>query len=103
MSDRHFDSTENAELGAKIDEAKRRLPLPQLLAGLGLRHCAKKTAHCPFHDDEHESFSVFESKDGKGWQWKCHAACGYGDEIAFLVKQFGISRRKAIRRSLDMA
>jgi hypothetical protein len=103
MSRRHFDSTENAELRAKIDEAKRGLPLPQLLARLGLGECAKKSAHCPFHDDEHESFSVFQSNDGKGWQWKCHAGCGYGDEIAFLVKHFGISRREAIRRYLDMA
>ena len=103
MSHRHFDSTENAELRAKIEEAKRRLPLPQLLARLGLGECAKKSAHCPFHDDEHESFSVFQSNDGKGWQWKCHASCGYGDEIALLVKRFGISRREAIRRFLDMA
>lgn len=103
MSRRHFDRTENAELRAKIDEAKRRLPLPQLLALLALGECAKKSAHCPFHDDEHESFSVFQSNDGKGWQWKCNAGCGYGDEIAFLVKHFGISRREAITRYLQMA
>jgi hypothetical protein len=77
--------------------------LPQLLARLGLGECARKSAHCPFHDDEHESFSVFQSKDGKGWQWKCHARCGYGDEIALLVKRFGISRREAITRYLQMA
>jgi hypothetical protein len=103
MNGRHFDSTENAELRAKIDEAKRRLPLPQLLARLVLGECAKESAHCPFHDDEHESFSVFQSKDGKGWQWKCHASCGYGDEIALLVKRFCISRREAIKRYLDVA
>ena len=103
MSGRHFDSTENAELRAKIDEAKRQLPLPQLLARLGFGECAKKSAHCPFHDDEQESFSVFQSNEGKGCQWKCHAGCGHGDEIALLVKRFGISRREAIRRFLDMA
>jgi hypothetical protein len=103
MSGGHFDSTENAELRAKIDEAKRRLPLPQVLAQVGLGECAKKSAHCPFHDDEHESFSVFQSNDGKGWQWKCHACCGYGDEIALLVKHFNISRSEAIKRYLGMA
>jgi hypothetical protein len=68
MSGRHFDSTENAELRAKIDEAKRRLPLPQLLARLGLGECAKKSAHCPFdgHEDKHKSFSVFKGDDVSG-------------------------------------
>src|SRR5215469_9252333 len=103
MSGRHFDSTENAELRAKIDQAKQRLPLPELMKRLGLAEHAKKSARCPFHHDEHPSFSVFHSKDGKGWQWKCHVGCGYGDEIAFLVKHFGISRREAIQRYLDLA
>ena len=92
-----------AELREKINEAKRRLPLPQLLEKLGLAAHAKKSAHCLFHDDEHKSFSVFHSNDGKGWQWKCHAGCGYGDEIAFLMKARNCSRREAIKRYLDMA
>jgi hypothetical protein len=104
MSGRHSDSTENAELRAKLDEAKQRLALPNLMRELGCnqRHIGK-TALCPFHSDEHPSFSVFQSKGGKGWQWKCHAGCGNGDEIAFLVKHFGISRSEAIQRYLDMA
>jgi len=104
MSGRHFDSTEQAELRAKIDEAKRRLPLPELMANQGLRENAKKSAHCPFpgHEDKHKSFSIFKGNDGF-WHWKCHAGCGEGDEIAFLVKHFGISRREAIKRYLDMA
>src|SRR5215471_16348126 len=103
MSGRHLDSTETAELREKIDQAKQRLPLPDLMTRLGLAENAKKSAHCPFHDDEHKSFSVFHSKNGKGWQWKCFAACGYGDEIAFLVKHFNVSRCEAIRLYLEMA
>jgi hypothetical protein len=104
MSRRHFDSTENAELRAKIDEAKRRLPMPKLMRRMGfLEKHIGESAHCPFHDDTHKSFSVFHSKNGKGWQWKCHAGCGHGDEIAFLVKALNISRREAICRYLDMA
>ena len=102
MSGRHFDSTENAELRAKIDEAKRRLPLPQLLARLGLGECAKKSAHCPFHDDQHKSFSVFEGKDGF-WYWKCHAGCGDGDEIMFLRKLKKLSLTDAMNLYLEMA
>jgi hypothetical protein len=47
MSGRHFDNTEDAQLRAKIDEAKRRLPLPELMRQLGYdeKHIGK-TAVC---------------------------------------------------------
>jgi hypothetical protein len=104
MTHRHFDSTENAELRVKIDEAKRRLALPELLARIGLGEHAKKSAHCPFHKpDKHPSFSVFKGEDGF-WHYKCFVCDSRGgDEIAFLVKHFGISRREAIKRYLDLA
>ena len=105
MSRRQFEGTENAELRAKIDEAKRRLPLPKLLERLGLGDRAHKSARCPFpgHDDEHPSFSVFKGRDGF-WHYKCFVCDSQGgDEIAFLVKHFGISRREAIKRYLEMA
>ena len=102
MSDRHFDSTEDAQLRAKIDEAKRRLPLPELMRQLGYdeKHIGK-TALCPFHGDRHPSFSVFQKNDA--WFHRCFVGCSSGDEITFLVKHFGISRRDAIKRYLDMA
>src|SRR5262249_47477554 len=59
------------------------------------------TALCPFHNDEHPSFSVFQ-KNGV-WFHKCFAGCSSGDEIAFLVKHFNIPRREAIKRYLEMA
>jgi hypothetical protein len=102
MSDRHFDSTEDAQLRAKIDEAKRHLPLPELMRQIGYdeKHIGK-TALCPFHRDQHPSFSVFQ-KNG-AWFHRCFVGCSSGDEITFLVKHFGISRRDAIKRYLDMA
>jgi hypothetical protein len=95
---------QQAELRAKIDRAKALLALPDLMRRLGYdaKHIGK-TAYCPFHPDEHKSFSVFQSKNGKGWQWKCFAGCGNGDEIAFLVKHSGISRSEAIKRCLELA
>src|SRR5262249_6778071 len=103
MSHRHFDSTENAELRAKIDEAKRRLPLPDLMSRLGLGEHAKKSARCLWHDDQHPSFSVFKADDGF-WQYKCFVCdSSGGDEIGFLVKHLGVSRREAINRYLEMA
>jgi CHC2-type zinc finger protein len=102
MSGRHFDSTENAELRAKIDEAKRRLPLPDLMAKEGFGDRAKKSAHCPLHDDEHKSFSVFEGIDGF-WHWKCFAECGDGDEIMFLRKLKNLSLTDAMNLYLEEA
>jgi hypothetical protein len=97
-------SVRNDDLRWKIDEAKRRLPLPELLRQLGYseKHIGK-TAHCPFHSDEHKSFSVFHSEDGKGWQWKCFAGCGEGDEIGFLRKLKGLSMTGAMNLYLRMA
>ena len=102
MSGRHLDSTENADLRAKLDEAKQRLPLPGLMKQLGLAEHAKKSARCPFHSDEHPSFSVFQGEDGF-WHWNCFAGCGDGDEIMFLSKLKGLSLTKAMNLYLAVA
>ena len=52
----------------EIAEAKRQLPLPALLHRLGLGEHAKKSARCPFHDDRHNSFSVWKNGGGL-WFW----------------------------------
>ena len=85
-----------------LQEAKRRLILPALLHQLGLGHLAKKSAKCPFHDDGHNSFSVFKGESG-AWFWKCHAGCGQGDEITFLEKHNGIATGEAIRQFRELA
>ena len=92
------------DLRQKIDEAKRLLPLPLLMANLGLSEHAKTSAHCPFaaHDDKHSSFSVFKGDDGM-WHWKCFSRCGEGDELTFLSKLKGVSLTKAMNLYLDMA
>src|SRR5437764_7903338 len=83
-------------------EAKRQVPLPALLHRLGLGEHAKKSARCPFHDDKHNSFSVW--KNGVGlWYWKCHAGCGEGDEMNFAEKHHGISNKEAMKLFLEMA
>ena len=85
-----------------IFEAKRKLPLPTLMYRLGLGEHAKKSARCPFHDDKHNSFSVWKNCDGL-WAWKCHTGCGVGDEITFLELHEKLSRREAIKRFSDLA
>jgi CHC2 zinc finger len=91
------------DLREKIAEAKRRLPLPKLMTTLGLAEHAKKSGRCPWHDDQHPSFSVFPGRDGF-WHYKCFVCDTQGgDEIAFLVKHFDISRSEAIKRHLELA
>lgn len=92
------------DLSEKIAHAKQRLSLPELMTKLGLGEHARKRARCPFHSpDSDPSFSVFHSTTGKGWQWKCHAGCGGGDEIDFLCQARGISTKEAVTLYLDMA
>jgi Protein of unknown function (DUF3631)/CHC2 zinc finger len=84
-----------------IAEAKRVLPLPALLHREDLGEHAKKSARCPFHDDQRNSFSIWQ-RDG-AWYWKCWAGCGKGDEITFLEKHNGITTGEAIKLFLEMA
>jgi AAA domain/CHC2 zinc finger len=85
-----------------VDKAKKVLPLPALLHCEGLGDHAKKSAPCPFHDDDRNSFSVY--KNGSGvFRWKCFAGCGRGDEIDFLEKRRAISRSDATKLFIEMA
>jgi hypothetical protein len=85
-----------------IQEAKRLLPLPKLMAEMGYGDRAKKSARCLFHDDHNPSFSVFE-KDGQ-WFFKCHSCGAKGDEIDFLAKlKFGGDIKQALPEFLRMA
>src|SRR5262245_3141186 len=93
----------NSALREKIDAAKLRLPIPSLMRRLDYdeKHIGKE-ALCPFHLDEHPSFSVFQKKDGTWWH-RCFVGCTEGDEIAFLAKARNLSKREAITLYLEMA
>ena len=84
-----------------ILEAKRKLPLPDLMAALGHGQAAQRQCPCPFHDDTNPSFSVFQKEDR--WGWKCHAGCGEGDEIDFVAKVKNLSKSDATREFLALA
>jgi hypothetical protein len=88
-------------MSGDIALAKQRLPLPVLMRDLGLEEHTKKSARCPFHDDKHNSFSVWQNDDG--WAFKCHAGCGAGDEINFLELHEKLSRGDAVKRFLALA
>ncbi|HEU5246940.1 MAG TPA: CHC2 zinc finger domain-containing protein, partial [Candidatus Udaeobacter sp.] len=88
-------------MSGDIANGKQWLPLPVLMHRLGLGEHAKKSARCPFHEDKHNSFSVWQN--GDGWAFKCHAGCGAGDEINFLELHEKLSRRDAVKRFLELA
>ncbi len=72
-----------------------------LLARLGLGEHANRSARCPFHDDQRNSFSIWQ-RDG-AWFWKCHAHCGSGDEITLLETHKGVSNKQAVKLFLELA
>jgi DNA primase len=89
-------------MNAAIQEAKRKLPLSALMYRLGRGEHAKKSARCPFHEDQRNSFSVYKNGSGE-FRFKCFAGCGEGDEITFLEKHYGISNKEAMKLFLEMA
>jgi len=88
-----------------ILEAKRRLPLPELLVRLGAFEQVPRPGNyrCPLHrEKEGEAFSV-SCKAGV-WLWNCFGACGRGgDEITFLEAIEGLPRGEAKSRFLTLA
>lgn len=90
-----------SECRKSLDEAKRRLPLPELLNQLGLGEHARRSARCPLHEDHSPSFSIWEADSG--WRWKCHKGCGGGDEVSFMKIYLGVPDGDAIRSFCEMA
>ena len=89
--------------------AKERLDLPALFREMGVRlregrtHAGHPyyTGRCPFHDDKEPSLSIVRYPDG--WGWKCHAGCGQGTVVDFLMVRDGTGRAEAVRKALEMA
>ena len=95
-------ATQSPAPHSRISEAKRMLPLPQLLVKICDGEAAKKSARCRIHKDNQASFSIFQTEDG-AWLWKCHAGCGTGDGVDYLEKRFNLSTGDAIQRYLAEA
>jgi putative DNA primase/helicase len=93
-------------MSVDLHECRRRLPLPELMARLGLGEHAKARARCPWpqhhkNEDRNPSFGIFQN-NGAGWGWKCFV-CGGGDEVDFIAKHFALSNGDAIRRYGELA
>ena len=82
-----------------LAEAKERVRIADLSRDLGFEGEPRKVCRCPFHEDKSPSFSVFD--DGR--RWKCHAGCGEGTVVDFLMKAKGLSEEEACREILRRA
>ena len=87
----------------KIDEARRLLPMPELMKQLGLSAHVNThaNARCPLCGNDH-TFALRENSDGTWW-WRCESGCGEGDEITFLEKHLKLAGFSGAVRYLQMA
>ena len=84
-----------------IEEARQRLPLPDLMAKLGLGDHAKSKAKSPFRDEKNASFGIYNT-NGR-WRWKDHGTGEGGDEIDFLAKLENKSNHDAMLAYAELA
>lgn len=82
-------------------DLRARLSLPDLMNRLGYGEYNKRSAKCPFHEDQRASFSVYETREG--YRWKCHAGCGGGDEVDFLCHASQLTKGAAFDRWRKLA
>ena len=64
--------------------------LPSLTTGRG----SEVSALCPFHEDRHPSFSV----NMETGLWCCHAGCGGGNAVDFVIKRYQLTFPQALSR-----
>jgi hypothetical protein len=84
-----------------IEEARQRLPLPDLMAKLGLGDYAKSKSKSPFRDEKNASFGIYHT-NGR-WRWKDHGTGEGGDEIDFLAKLENKSNHDAMLAYAELA
>ena len=84
-----------------IEEARQRLPLPDLMAKLGLGDYAKSKSKSPFRDEKNASFGIYNT-NGR-WRWKDHGTGEGGDEIDFLAKLENKSNHDAMLAYAELA
>lgn len=84
-----------------IEEARQRLPLPELMVKLGLGDYAKSKSKSPFRDEKTPSFGIY-NLDGR-WRWKDHGTGEGGDEIDFLAKLENKSNHDAMLAYSELA
>lgn len=83
----------------RLQEAKRRLPIPELWKRLGLPGECRRVCKTPWREDRKPSLSI--SKDGM--LWKDFGEDTGGDAVCFLERACGLSRKDACLKLIEMA
>ncbi len=84
---------------AELDEIRARVPLPELIASLGVELKKKGREYlglCPFHSERTPSFTVVP-----GQFWHCFGCGAHGDAISFLMRVKGIEFTAAVETLAD--
>lgn len=82
-----------------LQRAKQSLRIPELWRRLNLPGEAAKSCRCPWREDQHPSFSVFDD----GLRWHDFGTSEGGDAVDFLAKARGLSKGDACREFLALA
>jgi hypothetical protein len=85
----------------KIEEARAKLPLPELMREMGYGEFAKSSVRSPFRDEKSPSWGIYEK--AARWKFLDHGTGEGGDEIDFIEQVENIDRKAAIERFLAMA
>ncbi len=83
----------------RLQEAKRRLPIPELWKRLGLPGECRRVCKTPWREDRKPSMSI--SKDGM--LWKDFGEDTGGDAVCFIERACGLSRKAACLKLIEMA
>lgn len=90
-------------MNEEIQEAKRLVPLPELLRHYGLGDFTKKHGNSPLRPgSDSNSFSIFQKDNGE-WNWKDFVTEEFGDEIDFIGKYESRGPSDAIIKFLEIA
>ncbi len=82
-----------------LDEAKQRLPIPDLWRLIGLEGEPADQCRSPFREDRNPSFSIYAD----GTRWRDFSTGEGGDAVDFLAVARGLSNADGIREFIALA
>ena len=85
----------------KIEELKRRLPLPELMARLGFEAHTVPLCSSPFRPDNNPSWGIKE--ENGSWFFHDFATKEGGDELAFIQQALGLGTKDAYHKYRELA
>jgi len=85
----------------EISEIKQKLSIIKVLSHYNLKPDRKNRLCCPFHNDKTPSFQVYLETG----TWTCfssNCSAGSGDQVDFIMRKEGITKRQAILKAQEL-